>query len=1405
MRWTVRRSLVPEPVEVEVTGPVGTTFAQLRDDLLAAVGAAPGDRVSVAGDDVAGDAVAGRGRLLDGAELVARPPGPPGPSPDPGAVVALVAVSGPDAGRVHPLHRSGTVVGRHGSADAVVDDPDVSRRHCRVTLTPAGAEVLDLGSMNGTVVRPPRDPGAPPPDARVVPADGPGVLAPLGSHVVVGSTRLEVRVPGPPHPPPEGPGERGDGTVVHAVAPRPHLTEPELVLRLPAPPGPRQRRRLPWLAALLPLAVAVPLALWWGSAAVLLLGLTGPVLVVGSAVADRREGRRLRTAENREFERAAAGVRRRLAVAVADVAELRRHTHPDLDLVLRSAQQRDARLWERSTDGTGALPVRVGLADLPGPVRLAPPGEDAAPAKVLPAVPLVVDLVGGLAVAGPPEWATGVVRALVGRLVAASSPAALRVSVSIGPEATDGPWEWVARLPHAMGVGRGPARLPRHTGRDASEGEGDGRGAPGCGLPWHVVVVDRPDPGWAGVVADLARRPGVVPVVLTGGPPDAPGCAVRVTPTGESGTGIRVLTAHGQVIGVADRVGGWWSERLSRALAPLRPPDHHGGLPRHVSLAELIRRDGTTDPGAPVTTADVVARWDHPGPRRGDLGVPLAVGPQGPVAVDLVRDGPHALVAGTTGAGKSELLRSLVLGLAWCHPPEDVALLLVDFKGGAAFAGAAALPHTVGTVTDLDPHTAHRVLTSLRAELRRRERLLAAAGVADLGDLPRPADGHDLPRLVVVVDEFRVLAEEAPDVLDGLVRVAVVGRSLGVHLVLATQRPAGVVSADIRANTSLRIALRVADPGESRDVVDVPDAAALPPATPGRAVLSRAGDLTVVQAARAGTPRAPRRPVVRLVGGGGSPPSASDPEDPEEIDADVAGIVAACRGAVAATGRRPASAPWSPPLPERIPVGTLLPDDGRDGVPGPCLAVALLDLPEEQRRGGLHWRPAADGPLVVSGGPRSGRTTALVTLATAAEAAALPVVVVTADPTAWPSGVTTVDRHDDDHLGDVLSALAARAGTDPGGWVCLLADDADALLRRALDDPDPGDRLAGVLRDGGQSRIAVAVAGGRDLLTDRAVAGGRVRVLLRPADPADAALAGVPARALPRSMTPGRCLVVGVGPGDAVEGQILAPESTDTPGTAAAPAATGAPAPVPPALPDRVDRPPAGEGSVTWPDLPLGVGRSGTARRGVAVDVGACPLFVVSGPPGSGRTTALYTLADAARAAGAIVLLVTDGPAPRAWAGAEGLGPRPVPPTAARTALRDARSRGAPAVVVLDDLDLAGPQVQDLAASLAAEAAPGTHVVLATATTAWLAGSFRGLAAEVRRRGRGLLLRPGRHDGRDVLGVAVPAQRAGTPGRGVLVGTGGGTRVQVARVVVGTGPDDHGAPVTAAPLSEPTA
>ncbi|APF40216.1 hypothetical protein BHE16_03345 [Neomicrococcus aestuarii] len=206
--------------------------------------------------------------------------------------------------------------------------------------------------------------------------------------------------------------------------------------------------------------------------------------------------------------------------------------------------------------------------------------------------------------------------------------------------------------------------------------------------------------------------------------------------------------------------------------------------------------------------------------------------------LDLATDGPHMLVAGTSGSGKSEALKSMVWSITRNYLPSDVAFFHFDFKGGSTLGEFAALPHTISVETDLTRADASRMIRGIRSELSRREHLFQKQGVADYPSWRAIADTrNDLPkisRLVIVVDELRMLLSAMPEAMNELASISTIGRSLGVHLVLSTQRPLGVVSPDIRANIGISVLLRVASQQESLDVIGTPQATSISHRFPGQ-------------------------------------------------------------------------------------------------------------------------------------------------------------------------------------------------------------------------------------------------------------------------------------------------------------------------------------------------------------------------------------------------------------------------------------------------------------------------------------------------------------------------------------------------------------------------------------------
>lgn len=274
------------------------------------------------------------------------------------------------------------------------------------------------------------------------------------------------------------------------------------------------------------------------------------------------------------------------------------------------------------------------------------------------------------------------------------------------------------------------------------------------------------------------------------------------------------------------RLGAAWFTSLKSAwehnpsLLELNPPPPGDSLPRLVTREVL----GATD------TDTITASWEA---QKSGLSTPLGI-KEGDTTweLDLVEEGPHALVAGTTGSGKSELLTSWLLGLALHYSPTELRYVLIDYKGGAAFGELAQLPHVHGVLTDLQPTLTGRALQSLEAFLRKREITLAAVKARDITHY-YALTGKRLARVMIVVDEFRALATDHSEAMENLIRLATHGRSLGLHLVLATQKPGGIVNGQILANTNLRIALRMRSSMDSNEVLGDSRAANLP-TVPGR-------------------------------------------------------------------------------------------------------------------------------------------------------------------------------------------------------------------------------------------------------------------------------------------------------------------------------------------------------------------------------------------------------------------------------------------------------------------------------------------------------------------------------------------------------------------------------------------
>ncbi len=1385
LQLTVIDARAPHERTIEVRAEEHHTLA----DLLVALDLPPDASVHVDGTPCDRDSPVGLPPLLEGATLVLRHGDEPPRSPDP-APLRLTTTTGPDAGLSLDLTPGRHLVGRGDAATLRPEDPALSREHFSLDVDRDGVLVRDRGTTNGTCL-----------DGSTIPPGGTRVRA--GSQLRAGHTTfvLEARRVRPSRRRPTGAGTL-------AVNPTPHVPPARPPVRITIPQEPRKPRgrRIPWTMVILPLPFAGLLALFFGPR-MLLFGLLTPMLAIASTLSDRSTSRRDHREEHAAWTRDRARAGARLTTALAAERRHRLLAAPDAMTLLDAARGDSTRLWERRPTHDEHLDLRLGLGPLPATVEVDRGGGDR-PHPVLEGVPLVVDLeeVGVLGIAGPRAVRDRLARHLLGQLTVLHSHHDVRLSVVAEGPGWWAPFAGLAHLrehddvpgssratadpEHAAAVLGGLARVTRE--RAAVQQR---PGTAPTTLPTLVLVVDgtsgwRADAGLRTILADgSASRVHVIALADTTEELPHECGAIAVL----EGDEVRLQVAGTDAAkGVVDGTGPAWTTRLTSALAPLRdatPDAAGGGVPTATRLLDLIG----LDPDDPSRVRELWSRPEDPG--RVDLDVVVGAGSDGEHRIDLRRDGPHALVAGTTGSGKSEFLQSWVASLATRLSPEEICFVLVDYKGGSAFAECARLPHTVGLLTDLDPEQAERALTSLDAELTRRERILAASGAKDI-DAHR---GEPLPRLMIIIDEFRMLAEEQPDALAHLMKIAAVGRSLGVHLVLATQRPGGIVSADIKANVNLRIALRVRDRIDSDDVLGVPDAVDIPEEAPGRALARTGGSppRTFQTGRVAGhAPTLDDGILVRAPGEAWpTPPRRADP-GPTDLQR-LTGTIATASDDL---GIREPHRPWLPPLGETLAAGDLAAGPDLSG----SAPFALLDRPELQQQVPLGWSPTG-GHWMVVGGPGTGRTTSIASVVTAAARTWTPErihIQVLGDGSAALAGLadlphvgSVVDGEDlavasrflerlDADVADRRGPLPASGDATLDAWRAaydahptgeappphlLLAIDGWGRItqpRGSVDLGETAEMLETLLRDGTAAGLRALVTGGREMFSGRISSLMSTRLVLHLPDRGDATLAGLkPAEQSTRPVAgrarrqPGGHLL-----------QVALPDASS------APLADGHHDGLPPwvvePLPEEssLDALPV----ATRERLPVGVG--GRGREPVVWLTPGARRLLVCGPARSGRSTALATLARQALTAGhPLALVASDDLTHPDLAGCPRFGAED------REGLIDLRREHPDLAVVVDDADRVeeAPVAEVLREILRRVDADG-GLVLAAASTQTAAAQFRGLVPEIGRSRTGILLNPSSRSDGDALGLRVPPLPR-LPGRGYLIAEGQAEEIQVAR------------------------
>jgi len=756
----------------------------------------------------------------------------------------------------------------------------------------------------------------------------------------------------------------------------------------PVPPAPRANTA--WMQALLPIIAALLFGAsalfgfgsWWAVLPALVLAvLSGGFTLFQEHDASRRHAQTY-AEQQAIFADRLATVKARLRRLHEEERAARRYLAPDPAELLRiaGADERprtpEPRLWERRLSDDDALELRLGCGTLPASVRVVAPTDAPTDRRIdqliaeytsLHQVPICLPLLqlGSLGIAGPRPAVLGLIYAMLAQAAVLHAPTELRIGI-ITSVTTAADWQWFVRLPHCQSldetpVGRAliatePAAVEHLLTFLLDELSRRREGSSAQQIPFVIIVDSASLVTVHTALGQILRDGGAhrfIVVVLTDDWANVPEhCAALVEVDQRMGRWTRAGEAWPVAPFQPDLLERRDIERLTHRLSTIRLAEvgtgHH--LPRQVRLIDLLTAMLPDEGGIPSHWQQVPSTaWHHD--------VPIGAVGEGKwcyLNLNEHHHGPHGIIAGATGAGKSVLLQTIITALAVMHGPDRLNMMLIDFKGGAALAPFANWPHTTGFVTDLDGRLAMRAIAAISSELRRRKAALRHVSerygihlenIADYRALAGRYSLPPLPNLLIVLDEFDEMTRSCPDFVSALIRVVKQGRSLGVHLLIATQQPARVVSDEIRSQLSYFIALRLGSSDDSREMLQRPDAAFLPSQLPGRAYIRSGSDVRLFQVAR----------------------MAGQTNGQSDLELIGQRLIGAGQVYLKALDWQPLPI-WHPPLPPRLTMQ--LPATNTQTV------VGLLDIPQQSRQTPLLI-DLRSGHVAIFGGPASGKSTLL--------------------------------------------------------------------------------------------------------------------------------------------------------------------------------------------------------------------------------------------------------------------------------------------------------------------------------------------------------------------------------------------------------------------------------------------
>ncbi|MGF7046942.1 S-DNA-T family DNA segregation ATPase FtsK/SpoIIIE [Paenibacillus sp. DS2015] len=808
-------------------------------------------------------------------------------------------------------------------------------------------------------------------------------------------------------------------------------------IEIPNPPSFQEKPEISWFALLAPPAVMLVITFLLAltsqsmymmvSIAATIMALIVSLTGATSQIKKYKKKNKEREAKYLQF---ITDTRSDLAIAREQQIKAMIELNPEPSACIQRINQTDNKLWERTTSFNDFLSLRLGVGSVMSAIRinytkqevimendplLMEPQRLALEFERVQEVPVSLNLMSTeiCGLAGEEDKTSGLVMLMLLQLITHHGYDDVRVVILASEEGVT-KWNWIKHLPHVWNDGLnsryllcGKAIAHQLLGelyeilkqRELSK-------VGGSPLPHYVFIIEdalllESEP-INKYLFNRSSELGVSSVFVAKNKAYLPmNCRT-------------VVTLDGRIAELADRISGERStftpdrvdmkslEQAIRRMAPLRIKNSSANfsLTSSITLLDILQVQK-------VTEVDVLTLWRRNKTYMG-MSVPIGAKAGGEAFMLDMHEtgfGPHGLVAGTTGSGKSELLQSIIVSQAIHYHPHDIVFVLIDYKGGGMADVFKGMPHLVGTITNLDGNQTTRALLSIKSELQRRQRVFSEYGVNNIDKYQKlyyskkeQNEMPAIPHLIMIADEFAELKQDQPDFMKELVSAARVGRSLGVHLILATQKPAGVVDDQIWSNSKFKICLKVQDERDSRDVIKRPDAAMIK--EPGRAFIQVGNDevFELFQSTYSGADYDPEgemqksenkvKRIYKVSLNGRSEqiyPLSEEKIAKDELPSQLGAMVEHITNMAAYSGIEPLKGPWLPPLPEIIYLDNIL-ENRFETSPWPArehllrVPVGRMDDPRGQSQNVLEIDFANEGNLFVFGTPGTGKTVFLKTL-----------------------------------------------------------------------------------------------------------------------------------------------------------------------------------------------------------------------------------------------------------------------------------------------------------------------------------------------------------------------------------------------------------------------------------------